>query len=135
MISNQPFDIFSLILNQYNFKVIPAPATAPTIIARIAIALPGSIYPEIVGIEKLINIKDLKNEDLAKKIGKSSSHISNLIRILELDGEIHQMIIDGKITMGNARALIGVPNAVEKAKEIFERNFFFWLLIGVNVLA
>ena len=32
------------------------------------------------------------------------------------------MIIDGKISMGHARALIGVPNAVEKAKEIVEKK-------------
>ena len=32
------------------------------------------------------------------------------------------MIIDGKISMGHARALIGVPNAVERAKEIFEKK-------------
>ena len=32
------------------------------------------------------------------------------------------MIIDGKISMGHARALIGVPNAIEKAKEIFEKR-------------
>ena len=63
-----------------------------------------------------------KSEELSKKIGKSSSHISNLIRILDLDDEIHQTIIDGKISMGHARALIGVPNAVEKAKEIFEKK-------------
>ena len=81
-----------------------------------------NIIEEAKAYKKLITINDLKNEDLAKKLGKSSSHISNLIRILELDDEIHQMIIDGKITMGHARALIGVPNAVEKAKEIFEKK-------------
>jgi ParB family chromosome partitioning protein len=32
------------------------------------------------------------------------------------------MIIDGKISMGHARALIGVPNAVDKAREIFEKK-------------
>ena len=32
------------------------------------------------------------------------------------------MIIDGKINMGHARALIGVPNAIEKANEIFEKK-------------
>ena len=32
------------------------------------------------------------------------------------------MIIDGKISMGHARALIGVPDAVEKAREIFEKK-------------
>ena len=81
-----------------------------------------NIIEEAKAYKNLITINDLKNEDLAKKLGKSSSHISNLIRILELDDEIHQMIIDGKITMGHARALIGVPNAVEKAKEIFEKK-------------
>ena len=70
----------------------------------------------------MIELKGIKNEELSKKIGKSSSHISNLIRILDLDNEIHQMIIEGKISMGHARALIGVPNAVEKAKEIFEKK-------------
>ena len=59
---------------------------------------------------------------MSKKLGKSACHISNLFRILDLDEEIHQMIIDGKISMGHARALIGVPNAVEKAKEIFEKK-------------
>ena len=48
--------------------------------------------------------------------------ISNLIRILELDSEIQQMIIEGKITMGHPRALIVVPNALEKAKEIINKN-------------
>ena len=81
-----------------------------------------NIVEEGKAYKNLIELNGIKNEDLSKKIGKSSSHISNLIRILDLDKEIHQMIIDGKISMGHARALIGVPNAVEKAKEIFEKK-------------
>ena len=81
-----------------------------------------NVVEEAKAYKNLIRINNLKNEDLAKKLGKSSSHISNLIRILELDDEIHQMIIEGKISMGHARALIGVPNAVERAKEIFEKK-------------
>ena len=81
-----------------------------------------NVVEEAKAYKNLIRINNLKNEDLAKKLGKSSSHISNLIRILELDDEIHQMIIGGKISMGHARALIGVPNAVERAKEIFEKK-------------
>ena len=81
-----------------------------------------NVVEEAKAYKKLIQNNNLKSEELAKKIGKSSSHISNLIRILELEEEIHQMIIDGKITMGHARALIGVPNAIEKAKEIFEKK-------------
>jgi len=81
-----------------------------------------NVVEEAKAYKNLIELNGLKNEELSKKIGKSSSHISNLIRILDLDDEIHQMIIDGKINMGHARALIGVPNAVEKAKEVFEKK-------------
>ena len=81
-----------------------------------------NVVEEAKAYKHLIESSGIKNEELSKKIGKSSSHISNLIRILDLDNEIHQMIIDGKISMGHARALIGVPNAVEKAKEIFEKK-------------
>ena len=81
-----------------------------------------NVVEEAEAYKNLIELNGLKNDELSKKIGKSSSHISNLIRILDLDNEIHQMIIDGKISMGHARALIGVPNSVEKAKEIFEKK-------------
>ena len=81
-----------------------------------------NVVEEAKAYKNLIELNGMKNEELSKKIGKSSSHISNLIRILDLDNEIHQMIINGKISMGHARALIGVPNAVEKAKEIFEKK-------------
>ena len=81
-----------------------------------------NVVEEARAYKNLIEFNGIKNEELSKKIGKSSSHISNLIRILDLDDEIHQMIIDGKISMGHARALIGVPNAIDKAKEIFEKK-------------
>ncbi len=81
-----------------------------------------NVVEEAKAYKNLIELNSIKNEELSKIIGKSSSHISNLTRLLDLDDEIHQMIIDGKISMGHARALIGVPNAVEKAKEIFEKK-------------
>ncbi len=81
-----------------------------------------NIVEEAKAYKKLTQLNGIRNEELSKKIGKSTSHISNLIRILDLDPEILQMIIDGKISMGHARALIGVPNAVEKAREVFEKK-------------
>ena len=81
-----------------------------------------NVVEEAKAYKNLIELNGIKKEELSKKLGKSTSHISNLIRILDLDQEIQQMIIDGKISMGHARALIGVPNAVEKAKEIFEKK-------------
>ena len=80
------------------------------------------VVEEAKAYKKLIETNNIKTEELSKKLGKSASHISNLIRILELDDEIHNMIISKKISMGHARALIGVPDAIAKANEIIERK-------------
>ena len=45
-----------------------------------------------------------------------------MIRLLDLDQEILDYIISGKLSMGHARALIGVPNAIEAAKEIIDKK-------------
>ena len=55
-------------------------------------------------------------------VGKSASHVSNILRLLELDIKIQDMVINNQLSMGHARALIGVPNAYEKAKEIVKKN-------------
>ena len=81
-----------------------------------------NVVEEAKAYKNLIEIKKLKTEDLSIKLGKSPSHISNLIRILELDDKIHQMIVEGKISMGHARALVGVPDALTKAQEIYEKK-------------
>ena len=81
-----------------------------------------NVVEEAKAYKKLIETNSIKTEELSKKIGKSSSHVSNLIRILELDEEIHSMIISKKISMGHARALIGVPDAVAKARQIVEKK-------------
>ena len=64
----------------------------------------------------------LDYELLSKSVGKSKSHISNTIRLLDLEKEILDFIIDGRLSMGHARALIGVPNALELAKDIISKK-------------
>ena len=81
-----------------------------------------NVIEEANAYKGLIDIKNITNENLAKLIGKSSSHISNILRLLELDAKIQQMVINGDISMGHARALIGVPDAINKAKEIVEKK-------------
>ena len=81
-----------------------------------------NIIEEANAYKGLINLKNITNENLAKIIGKSSSHVSNTLRLLELDEKIQNMVIKGDLTMGHARALIGVPDAYEKAMEIVEKN-------------
>ena len=81
-----------------------------------------NVIEEANAYKGLIHLKEINNENLSKLIGKSSSHISNTIRLLELDKKIQEMVINGQLTMGHARALIGVPNAYEKAKQIIEKK-------------
>ena len=47
-------------------------------------------------------------EELAKKMGKSRSHIANTLRLLNLNKKIHDLILNGKISMGHAKILIGL---------------------------
>ena len=81
-----------------------------------------NVIEEANAYKGLIDIKGINKESLAKLIGKSSSHVSNILRLLELDKKIQQMVINGDLSMGHARALIGVPDAINKAKEIIEKK-------------
>ena len=81
-----------------------------------------NVIEEAYAYKGLIDLKNLNNEKLAKKIGKSASHVSNTLRLLELDQEIKKLVISGELSMGHARALIGVPNAAERAKEIIQKK-------------
>ena len=81
-----------------------------------------NVIEEANAYKGLINIKNINNESLAKLIGKSSSYVSNILRLLELDIKIQEMVITGDLSMGHARALIGVPDAIKKANEIIEKK-------------
>ena len=81
-----------------------------------------NVIEEANAYKGLIDIKGINNENLAKLIGKSPSHISNILRLLELDTKIQKLVISGDLSMGHARALIGVPDAIEKANEIIEKK-------------
>ena len=81
-----------------------------------------NVIEEANAYKGLIDIKSINNENLAKLIGKSSSHVSNILRLLELDEKIQKMVINGDLSMGHARALIGVPDAIIKANEIIEKK-------------
>ena len=70
----------------------------------------------------LLETKETNYENLSNIIGKSRSHISNIVRLLELDQKILNYIEEGTLSMGHARALIGVPNALEIAKEIISKK-------------
>tara|TARA_B100000963_G_scaffold344941_1_gene348314 strand:+ start:392 stop:1231 length:840 start_codon:yes stop_codon:yes gene_type:complete len=81
-----------------------------------------NVIEEANAYKGLIDIKKINNDALAKIIGKSSSHVSNILRLLDLDKKIQQMVINGDLSMGHARALIGVPDSINKANEIIEKK-------------
>ena len=81
-----------------------------------------NVIEEANAYKGLIEIKNITNEKLAKLVGKSPSHVSNILRLLELDNQIQEMVINGILSMGHARALIGVPDAVSTANEIIKKN-------------
>ena len=72
--------------------------------------------------QKLLENENLDLNKLSNIAGKSKSHISNMIRLLDLDEKILEFVIADKISMGHARALIGVPNAFELAQEIINKK-------------
>jgi ParB family chromosome partitioning protein len=59
---------------------------------------------------------------LAKLVHKSRSHIANLLRLLDLPDSVQTLLLEGKIDMGHARALIGAPNVEELAAEVVAKG-------------
>ena len=65
------------------------------------------ISEEAMAYQRLINKNDYTHEKLANIVGKSRSHITNLLRILNLHEYFFDLLNKGNISMGHARALIG----------------------------
>lgn len=61
-------------------------------------------------------------EALGKLVGKSRSHVANLMRLLDLPGSVLDFVRAGKLSMGHARALIGVDNAAKIARQVVEKG-------------
>ena len=73
---------------------------------------------EAEGYRRLMDNFDHTQDALAKAIGKSRSHIANILRLLTLPEEVRQMVDRGALTAGHARALVGCEDAVELARKI-----------------
>ncbi len=71
---------------------------------------------EAKAYKSLIDKLNLTQEQLAKKVSKSRSHITNMLGLLRLPGEVQDMIQTGKLTMGHARALSKIENKEEIVK-------------------
>ncbi len=73
----------------------------------------------------LIEEFQLKQSDVAKRVSKSRTVITNSMRLLKLDQKVQQMLIDGKLSVGHARALIALEDPVlqvEVAEQTAEKK-------------
>lgn len=77
---------------------------------------------EAAGYRQLMDRFGHTQEQLATALGKSRSHIANLMRLLLLPDEVRNYLISGALTIGHARALIGHDQAVPLAREIIQRK-------------
>ena len=77
---------------------------------------------------KLAQDFDLSQDDIAKKVGKSRSAVTNKIRLLKLPIEIQKALMEGKINEGHAKAILAIENP-EKQRALLE----LILKSGMNV--
>jgi ParB family chromosome partitioning protein len=61
-------------------------------------------------------------EVLAKIVHKSRSHVANLLRLLELPAQVQAQVVDGSLSMGHARALLGSPDVETLADQVVSRG-------------
>jgi ParB family chromosome partitioning protein len=79
---------------------------------------------EGLAYEQLINTCGITHDELAQKLGKSRSAITNTLRLLKLEDELKVMIKDGKLTAGHGRALLQIDpkKRVKLAQKIVADN-------------
>ena len=77
---------------------------------------------EAQGYHALADEFKRSQEDIAKIVGKSRSHVANMMRLTKLPAEVQAYIANGELSAGHARALIGVPDPLAAAKRIVEEG-------------
>lgn len=80
---------------------------------------------EAVAFKRLIKEFDLKQDELAERVSKSRTTVTNAMRLLNLDERVQQMLIDEMISPGHARALLAIEDADEQytiAMHVFDEK-------------
>ena len=77
---------------------------------------------EALAYQRLIADFHHTQEALGKLVHKSRSHIANLLRLLDLPDPIQRHVIEGALTMGHARALIGAPDPEMLARRVIDQG-------------
>ena len=80
---------------------------------------------EAAAYKSLMSVHNMTQEELSQRLGKSRSAIANSVRLLDLPSEVTDMLIDGKLSAGHARALLGLTkqdDVVKTAAAIVSRE-------------
>lgn len=80
---------------------------------------------EAMAYKRLIDEFHLKQDEIADRVGKSRTAVTNSMRLLKLDPKVQQMLIDEMITAGHARAILSVPDKeaqVNVAMKVFDEK-------------
>jgi ParB family chromosome partitioning protein len=79
---------------------------------------------EATALHRLLKEYKLTHQQCAEAVGRSRAAVSNMLRLLDLHEEVQQMLREGKLEMGHARALLGVDRDQQSnvAKRVVERG-------------
>jgi ParB family chromosome partitioning protein len=77
---------------------------------------------EAEGYSRLMAEFSYTQENLSKIIGKSRSHIANMLRLTELPAPVRKLLIERKLTAGHGRALLSVTDPVQVAKRVLDEG-------------
>lgn len=80
---------------------------------------------EAQAYKRLLTEFNLKQDEVAERVSKSRTAVTNSMRLLKLCDKVQKMIVDGMISTGHARALIGIENPEEQyliAQKIFDEK-------------
>jgi ParB family chromosome partitioning protein len=72
---------------------------------------------EAAGLRRLISDFNQTQEEVARTVGKSRSHVANTLRLLDLPPDVQEMVRDDRLSAGHGRALLGFPDPAAMADQ------------------
>ena len=86
------------------------------------VTLVGGSVEEATAYQRLMNEFGHTQDAVSKVVGKSRSHVTNLLRLLSLPEKVQTMVGEGALSMGHARALIGAADPLLLAKRVVDEG-------------
>ena len=80
---------------------------------------------EAIAYKRLLNEFHLKQDEVAERVSKSRTAVTNSMRLLKLDERVQQMVIEEKLSTGHARALLGIEDTelqYQTANKVFDES-------------